>query len=189
MLDQVDKLIIGGGMAPTFLKVINNMSIGSSIYDPDGASIVPAIMQQAKAKGVEIILPVDFTISSEFGEGGEIKTVTQEQGIPDGFYGLDCGPKTIALNKAAVDASKTIIWTGPMGLFEMPSFERGTKELMDAVVAATPRGAISVIGGDDIAAACKKYKTVDKVTHYSTGGIASDFILEGRTLPGIDALS
>merc|ERR1712151_1426025 len=127
LLDKVDKLIIGGGMAFTFLKVNDGMSIGSSLYDEDGAKIVPDIMAKAKEKGVEIILPVDFTASSKFGEDGEIKEVTKEEGIPDGFMGLDCGPKSNVLNKAAVDASKTIIWNGPMGVFEMGKFEGGTK--------------------------------------------------------------
>merc|ERR1712188_27038 len=150
---------------------------------------VPDIMAKAKEKNVEIILPVDFTISSKFGEDGEIKEATKEEGIPDGFMGLDCGPKSIELNKAAVDASKTIIWNGPMGVFEMGKFEPGTKALMDAVVDATGKGAVSIIGGGDTATACKKYKTIEKVTHCSTGGGASMELLEGKVLPGVAALS
>merc|ERR1719160_1632470 len=126
-------------MAFTFLKA-DGMSIGGSLYDEEGAKTVPDIMAKAKEKNVEIILPVDFTISSKFGEDGEIKEASKEEGIPDGFMGLDCGPKSNALNKAAVDASKTIIWNGPMGVFEMASFESGTKTLMDAVVDATAGG-------------------------------------------------
>merc|ERR1712185_306963 len=189
MLDKVDKLIIGGGMAFTFLKVNDGMDIGSSLYDEDGAKTVADIMAKAKEKGVEIILPVDFVASSKFGEDGEVKEVTKAEGIPDGFMGLDCGPKSNELNKAAVDASKTIIWNGPMGVFEMPKFEAGTKSLMEAVVAATEGGAVSVIGGGDTATACKKYKTVDKVTHCSTGGGASLELMEGKVLPGVAALS
>merc|ERR1712056_173636 len=189
MLDKVDKLIIGGGMAFTFLKVNDGMAIGSSLYDEEGAEVVPDIMAKAKEKGVEIILPVDFTISSKFGEDGEVKEVTKAEGIPDGFMGLDCGPKSNALNKAAVDASKTIIWNGPMGVFEMGKFETGTKSLMDAVVGATANGAVSVIGGGDTATACKKYNTMEKVTHCSTGGGASMELLEGKVLPGVAALS
>merc|ERR1712115_769297 len=189
MLDKVDKLIIGGGMAFTFLKVNDGMAIGSSLYDEEGAKVVPDIMAKAKEKGVEIILRVDFTISSKFGEDGEVKEATKEQGIPDGFMGLDCGPKTNELNKAAVDASKTIVWNGPMGVFEMGKFETGTKSLMDAVVAATEGGAVSLIGGGDTATACKKYKTVEKVTHCSTGGGASLELMEGKLLPGVAALS
>jgi len=189
MLDKVDKLIIGGGMAFTFLKVNDGMSVGSSLYDEEGAKTVADIMAKAKEKNVEIILPVDFIISSKFGEDGEIKEATKEEGIPDGFMGLDCGPKSNALNKAAVDASKTIIWNGPMGVFEMAPFESGTKSLMDAVVAQTANGAVSVIGGGDTATACKKYKTIEKVTHCSTGGGASMELLEGKVLPGVAALS
>merc|ERR1712232_1061319 len=189
MMGKVDKLIIGGGMAFTFLKVNDGMAIGSSLYDEDGAKTVPDIMAKAKEKGVEIILPVDFVASSKFGEDGEIKEVTKAQGIPDGFMGLDCGPESNALNKAAVEASKTIIWNGPMGVFEMGKFEGGTKSLMDAVTAATSKGAISVIGGGDTATACKKYKTMEKVTHCSTGGGASMELLEGKVLPGVAALS
>merc|ERR1711988_1678589 len=189
MLDKVDKMIVGGGMAYTFLKVNDGMAIGTSLYDEEGAKIVPDIMEKAKKLGVEIILPVDFTISSKFGEDGEIKEATKEGGIPDGFMGLDCGPKSIVMNKAAVDASKTIIWNGPMGVFEMGKFEIGTKALMDAVVAATAAGTITVIGGGDTATACKKYDTEDKVTHCSTGGGASLELLEGKVLPGIAALT
>jgi phosphoglycerate kinase len=189
LLDKVDKIIVGGGMAYTFLKVNDGMSIGTSLYDEDGAKIVPDIMEKAKSKGVEIILPVDFILSSKFGEDGEIKAGTKAEGIPDGFMGLDCGPESKALNAAAVAASKTIIWNGPMGVFEMASYEAGTKELMDAVVAATAAGVVTVIGGGDTATACKKYGTEDKVTHCSTGGGASLELLEGKNLPGVAALT
>merc|ERR1712060_970672 len=141
MCDKVDKIIIGGGMAFTFLKVLKNMPIGSSLYDADGAGIVPEIMAKAEEKGVEIILPVDFITSSKFGEDGDIGA-----------------------------ASHTIIWNGPMGVFEMGSFESGTKSMMDDVVAATAAGVVTVIGGGDTATACKKFNTEDKVTHVSTGG-------------------
>merc|ERR1712014_294147 len=124
-----------------------------------------------------------------FGEDGEIKDATKETGIPDGFMGLDCGPKSIELNAAAVNASKTIIWNGPMGVFEMASFEAGTKSLMDAVVTATGSGVVTVIGGGDTATACKKYGTEDKVTHCSTGGGASLELLEGKEMPGVSTLN
>jgi len=176
-------------MAYTFLKVKDGMAIGTSLFDEEGAKIVPEIVEKAKTKGVELILPVDFVISSKFGEDGEIKAATKEEGIPEGFMGLDCGPKSKALNKAAVDASKTIIWNGPMGVFEMAKFEIGTKSLMDSVVEATAAGTITVIGGGDTATACKKYDTEDKVTHCSTGGGASLELLEGKALPGVGALS
>merc|ERR1719387_2986162 len=165
------------------------MAIGTSLYDEEGAKIVPEIVEKAKKLGVEIILPVDFVISSKFGEDGEIKDAAKEGGIPDGYMGLDCGSKSNELNKVAVDASKTIVWNGPMGVFEMGKFETGTKSLMDAVVAATAGGAVSVIGGGDTATACKKYKTTDNVTHCSTGGGASMELMEGKVLPGVAALT
>jgi phosphoglycerate kinase len=189
MLDKVNKIIIGGGMAYTFLKVTDGMKIGTSLFDEEGAKIVPEIMEKAKKLGVEIVLPVDFVISSKFGEDGEIKSADKADGIPDGFMALDFGPKSIALNATAVKESKTIIWNGPMGVFEMAKFEVGTKSLMDEVVAATAAGTITVIGGGDTATACKKYDTEDKVTHCSTGGGASLELLEGKLLPGVDALS
>merc|ERR1711907_63801 len=176
-------------MAYTFLKVNNGMAIGNSLYDEEGAKIVGEIMEKAKAKNVEIVLPVDFVCSSKFGEDGEIKPGDISSGVPEGFMGLDCGPKSIELNAAAVAKAKTIIWNGPMGVFEMASFEAGTKELMDAVVTATGAGVITVIGGGDTATACKKYGTEDKVTHCSTGGGASLELLEGKNLPGVAALS
>mmetsp|Transcript_85559 Transcript_85559/g.205083 ORF Transcript_85559/g.205083 Transcript_85559/m.205083 type:complete len:688 (+) Transcript_85559:88-2151(+) len=187
MLDKVDIMIIGGGMAYTFLK-IDGMQIGNSLFDEEGAKIVPEILEKAKEKGVELVLPVDFVVSSEFGENGEVKTVTKAEGIPDGFMGLDCGPESQALNRKSVKKAKTIIWNGPMGVFEMASFEAGTKSLMDDVVAATKRGTTSIIGGGDTATCCKKYETESKVTHCSTGGGASLELLEGKELPGVAAL-
>merc|ERR1712039_1099047 len=189
MLDKVDKMIVGGGMAYTFLKVSDKMEIGTSLYDEEGAKIVPEIMEKASKLGGEIILPTDFVISSKFGEDGEIKEATKESGIPEGFMGLDCGPKSIESNAKAVMESKTIIWNGPMGVFEMASFEKGTKSLMDAVVKGTEAGVITVIGGGDTATACKKYGTEDKVSHCSTGGGASLELLEGKDLPGVSALT
>jgi len=188
MLDKVNIMIVGGGMAFTFLKVINGVEIGGSLFDEEGAKIVPEIMEAAKAKGVEIVLPVDFTISSKFGDDGEIKTCEASAGIPAGFMGLDCGPKSIERNAAAVASAKTILWNGPMGVFEMAAFESGTKALMDAVVKATQAGTVTVIGGGDTATACKKYNTEDKVSHCSTGGGASLELLEGKELPGVTAL-
>merc|ERR1719468_459393 len=187
--------ILGGAKVSDKIQLIMNlldevdMIIGSSLYDEDGAKIVPDIMEKAKSKGVEIILPVDFVISSKFGEDGEIKSSTKAEGIPDGFMGLDCGPESKKLNAEAVAASKTIIWNGPMGVFEMASFEAGTKEFMDAGVTATAAGVVTVIGGGDTATACKKYGTEDKVTHCSTGGGASLELLDGKNLPGVAALS
>eukprot|EP00929_Paragymnodinium_shiwhaense_P001791 TRINITY_DN101_c0_g1_i7.p1 TRINITY_DN101_c0_g1~~TRINITY_DN101_c0_g1_i7.p1 ORF type:complete len:419 (-),score=179.35 TRINITY_DN101_c0_g1_i7:155-1411(-) len=189
LLDKVNIMIVGGGMAYTFLKVNDNMAIGSSLYDEEGAKIVPDIMKKAAEKNVKIVLPCDFVISSKFGEDGEIKNSTTAEGIPDGFMGLDCGPESVKLNAAAVKEAKTIIWNGPMGVFEMKSFETGTKSMMDTMVEVTAAGTITVIGGGDTATACKNYGTEDKVTHCSTGGGASLELLEGKVLPGIDTLT
>merc|ERR1719353_828475 len=189
LTSKVDKMIIGGGMAFTFAKVAGG-EIGGSLFDEEGAKIVPEILKAAKDANVELIFPVDYTVSSKFGEDGEIKEGTkEEEGVPEGFLGLDCGPKTNALNIAAIKASKTIIWNGPMGVFEMPRFEAGTKEMMDAIVEVTKSGTTTVIGGGDTATACKKYNTEDKVSHVSTGGGASLELLEGKVLPGLAALS
>merc|ERR1712110_971222 len=189
LLDKVDMMIIGGGMAYTFLKVNDSMAIGSSLFDEEGAAIVPEIMAKAAEKGVKLIIPTDFVISSKFGEDGEIKQATKAEGIPDGFMALDCGPATNEANCAAIAEAKTIIWNGPMGVFEMKSFESGTKSMMDKIVEVTSAGTITVIGGGDTATACKNYDTEDKVTHCSTGGGASLELLEGKVLPGVSALS
>merc|ERR1719414_1033849 len=189
MCDKVNIMIIGGGMAFTFINVINKVSIGTSLFDDEGAKIVPEIMELAKTKGVEIILPVDFVCSSKFGEDGEVKEATLEAGIPDGFMGLDCGPESIKRNAEAIAKAKTIIWNGPMGVFEMAKFETGTKSMMDKIVEVTAAGTITVIGGGDTATACKKYGTEDKVTHCSTGGGASLELLEGKALPGVSTLN
>jgi len=188
LLDKVDMMIVGGGMAFTFIKVIKGVDIGTSLYDDEGAKIVKEIMEKAKAKNVEIILPCDFACSSKFGEDGEMKLGDDISGIPAGFMGLDCGPKSIVQNAAAVRKAKTIIWNGPMGVFEMKSFEAGTKTMMDTIVEVTKTGTVTVIGGGDTATACKNYDTEDKVTHCSTGGGASLELLEGKVLPGIAAL-
>jgi len=187
LLEKVNIMIIGGGMAFTFIKE-QGVNIGSSLYDAEGAKLVPEIMAKAKAKGVEIILPVDFVCSSKFGEDGETKMGDLSTGVPDGYLGLDIGPKSIELNDAAIGKSKTIVWNGPMGVFEMKSFEAGTKRMMDKIVEVTKSGAITVIGGGDTATACKKYNTEDKVSHCSTGGGASLELLEGKVLPGVAAL-
>merc|ERR1719414_1992480 len=188
MLDKVDIMIIGGGMAFTFLKVIDGIDIGSSLFDEEGSKIVGEIMEKAKEKGVEIVLPVDFVCSSKFGEDGEIKTADAKSGVPEGFMGLDCGPESIVRNAEAIAKAKTIIWNGPMGVFEMKSFESGTKSMMDKIVEVTKSGTITVIGGGDTATACKNYDTEDKVSHCSTGGGASLELLEGKVLPGVAAL-
>ena len=125
----------------------------------------------------------------QFGEDGTIGTATKAEGVPEGMMGLDCGPESIKANAAVIEASKTIIWNGPMGVFEMGSFEKGTKSMMDTIVEVTKEGVVTVIGGGDTATCCKKYQTEDKVTHVSTGGGASLELLEGKELPGVAALN
>jgi phosphoglycerate kinase len=189
LLDSVDEMIIGGGMAFTFKKVLSGMSIGNSLYDEAGAAIVPDIMAKAEAKGVQIHLPSDFLCGREFKQDTEVKYVTEADGVPDGWMGLDVGLQSASANLAAVARAQTIVWNGPMGVFEWDNFEHGTKILMDGVVAATSRGAVTIIGGGDIATAAKKYGTEDRVSHVSTGGGASLELLEGKELPGVAALN
>ncbi|TDH66202.1 hypothetical protein CCR75_008797 [Bremia lactucae] len=189
MLDKVDEMVIGGGMAYTFKKVINNMEIGDSLFDAEGAKIVPEIVEKAKKKGVTLHLPVDFVIADKFAADAATKICTAEEGIPSGWMGLDIGPKSQEAFNKAVTKAKTVVWNGPMGVFEFDAFAKGTKSVMDAVVNATKSGATTIIGGGDTATCCVKYKTEDKVSHVSTGGGASLELLEGKILPGVDALS
>jgi phosphoglycerate kinase len=189
LLDKVNEMIIGGGMAFTFLKVLHNMQIGNSLFDEEGSKIVQKLMEKAKAKGVTIHLPVDFVTGDKFGEDANAGTATIESGIPAGSLGLDIGPKSEEAFCAAVLRAKTIVWNGPPGVFEFEKFAHGTKAIMDAVVTATKNGACSIIGGGDTATCCAKYKTEDKVSHVSTGGGASLELLEGKVLPGVAALS
>merc|ERR1712048_335462 len=188
LLDKVNIMIIGGGMAFTFLKVLNNLDIGKSLWDEPGSLIVPKLMEKAKVNNVEIVLPVDFVCGSDFKEDADVKSGDLETGVPAGYMGLDCGPKSILLNQAAIEKAGTIIWNGPMGVFEFPKFENGTKMMMDNIVEVTKKGTVTVIGGGDTATACKKYNTEDKVSHCSTGGDASLELLEGKVLPGVAAL-
>ncbi|XP_055471203.1 phosphoglycerate kinase 2 [Psammomys obesus] len=189
MLDKVNLMIIGGGMAYTFLKEINNMEIGASLFDQEGAKIVKEIMAKAEKNGVKITFPVDFVTGDKFDEHAKVGQATLESGIPSGWMGLDCGPETIKNNAQIVAQAKLIIWNGPMGVFEWEAFAKGTKALMDEVVKATSKGCVTIIGGGDTATCCAKWGTEDKVSHVSTGGGASLELLEGKPLPGVEALS
>ncbi|EFO22286.1 phosphoglycerate kinase [Loa loa] len=189
LLDKVNEMIIGGGMAYTFLKVINNINIGKSLFDTEGAKIVHELMDKAKNKGVKIHLPIDFVIADDFKEDAQFKTADLKSGIPDGWMGLDIGPETAKQFAEVVGRAKTVVWNGPAGVFEWENFSKGTKAVMDAVVDVTSKGAVTIIGGGDTATCCKKWKTGDKVSHVSTGGGASLELLEGKVLPGVDALS
>ncbi len=189
LLDKADEIIIGGGMAYTFLKVVSNMEIGASLFDPKGADVVAKVMEKAKAKNKPIHLPVDFLAADKFDKDANTKVVTVAQGISANSQGLDCGPASIKKFQEVVGRANTIVWNGPVGVFEWDKFAGGTRLIMDAMVAATRRGAITIIGGGDTATAAVKWKADDKVTHCSTGGGASLELLEGKTLPGIAALS
>lgn len=189
MLDKVNEMIIGGGMAFTFLKVLNNMEIGTSLYDEEGAKIVKGLMSKAEKNGVKITLPVDFVTADKFDENAKTGQATLASGIPAGWMGLDCGTESSKKYAEAVARAKQIVWNGPVGVFEWEAFARGTKSLMDEVVKATSRGCITIIGGGDTATCCAKWNTEDKVSHVSTGGGASLELLEGKVLPGVDALS
>jgi len=189
LLDRANELIIGGGMAYTFLKVTNNMAIGKSIYDPEGAKIVPDLVAKAKTKGVQLHLPVDFIAADKFDPKANTQAASLSSGIPAGWEGLDCGPETNRLNAAVMARARPIIWNGPLGVFEFEAFAQGTRSAMDAMVAATQAGAVTVIGGGDTATAAAKWGVEDAVTHCSTGGGASLELLEGKVLPGIAALS
>uniref|UniRef100_A0A0K8TTK7 Phosphoglycerate kinase n=1 Tax=Tabanus bromius TaxID=304241 RepID=A0A0K8TTK7_TABBR len=189
LLDKVNEMVIGGGMAFTFLKVLNGMKIGSSLFDEEGAKIVNNLVEKAKKNNVQLHLPVDFVIGDKFAEDAKVGEATVESGIPDGWMGLDVGPKSRELFAQPIARAKVIVWNGPSGVFEFPNFANGTKSLMDNVVQATKNGTITIIGGGDTAACCAKWNTESLVSHVSTGGGASLELLEGKTLPGVAALS
>ncbi len=191
LLEKSDEIIIGGGMSFTFKKVLGNMEIGTSLFDPEGAKIAKELFDKAKAKGVKITLPVDFITADRFpGSPEEIAAVKtgvadDQAGIPAGWMGLDAGPKSRDLFAQVIGRARTIIWNGPPGVFEVEKFAEGTKAMAAAFALATSKGAVTVVGGGDTATAAKKCKIVDKVTHCSTVGGASLELLEGKVLPGV----
>ena len=183
LLDKVDTLIIGGGMAYTFYKAQGH-HIGTSICEEDKLDLAKSILEKAKEKGVKLLLPVDNHVSSEYSNNGEEKIVDSTE-IPDGFMGLDIGPKTIEKFEEAVKDAKTVVWNGPLGVCEFDKFATGTKAVATML---SKIGATTIIGGGDSAAAIEKLGLADKMTHISTGGGASLEFLEGKTLPGIACL-
>lgn len=189
LLDKVDSIIIGGGMAFTFKKVLENTEIGDSIFDKAGAEIVPKLMQKAKAKNVEVVLPTDFIIADAFSADANTKVVTDKEGIPAGWQGLDNGPASRKLFASTIAKAKTIVWNGPPGVFEFEKFAAGTKAMMDEVVKSCSSGNTVIIGGGDTATVAKKYGVAEKISHVSTGGGASLELLEGKELPGVSFLS
>ncbi|MBQ2775255.1 MAG: phosphoglycerate kinase [Clostridia bacterium] len=184
LLDKVDTLIVGGGMAYTFF-VAKGYTIGTSLCEEDKVELAKEMMKKAEDKGVKFLLPIDTVVGKEFDANTEFKTVNSNE-IPDGWMGLDIGPKTREIFAEAVKGSGTVIWNGPMGVSEWENFANGTIAVATAVAES---GAISIIGGGDSAAAVQKLGFADKMSHISTGGGASLEFLEGKELPGIAALN
>jgi len=186
ILDKVDHLIVGGGMTFTFVKAQGGQ-IGDSICEDDKMELALEIMKQAKAKNVQIHLPVDVLAADSFSNDAQTQIVDVNH-IPDGWQGLDCGPKSKANFDKVVNQCKTILWNGPLGVFELESFASGTIALGDSIAEATKNGAFSLVGGGDSVAAVKQFGFQDKVSYVSTGGGAMLESLEGKTLPGIAAI-
>ncbi|NLC46798.1 MAG: phosphoglycerate kinase [Firmicutes bacterium] len=185
LLGKVDKLLIGGGMSYTFLKA-RGLEIGKSLLEADKMDLARQLEEEAKARGVELLLPVDVVVADEFSETANRKAVSVEE-IPADWEGMDIGPKTIELFQKALAGAKTVVWNGPLGVFEMEPFSTGTKAIAEALANLTD--ATTIIGGGDSAAAVEQLGYADKITHISTGGGASLEFLEGKELPGVAALT
>jgi len=186
ILDKVDHVIIGGGMTFTFIKALGGQ-IGNSLVEDDYLELAKSILEKAKAKGVEIHLPVDALIADNFSNDANTQLVDTSK-IPDGWMGLDVGPETNAKFADILAKSKTILWNGPLGVFELETFSKGTIALGNAIVTSTENGAFSLVGGGDSVAAAKQFGLSEKVSYVSTGGGAMLESLEGKTLPGIAAI-
>ncbi|MDO4828345.1 MAG: phosphoglycerate kinase [Clostridia bacterium] len=184
LLEKVDTLIIGGGMAYTFQKAMGK-EIGKSLLDEERIDLAKDLMEKAKAKGVKLLLPVDNVCGSDFSNDCNIITVDADQGIPADYEGMDIGPKSVKLFSDAIKEAKTVVWNGPMGVFEFPNFAKGTLAIATAMAESD---AITIIGGGDSAAAVTQMGLADKMSHISTGGGASLEFLEGKTLPGVACL-
>jgi len=186
ILDKIDHLIIGGGMTYTFIKAQGG-HIGTSLVEDDKQELALEILKKAKEKGVEVHLPVDSVIADSFSEQASTQTEAVDN-IPDGWMGLDVGPETIRNFSDVIKNSKIILWNGPLGVFEMDTFAKGTIQLGEAIAEATKNGAFSLVGGGDSVAAVKKFGLDDQVSYVSTGGGAMLEMLEGKSLPGIEAI-
>ncbi len=187
LFSKVDALIIGGGMAYTFFKA-QGYEIGKSLLEEDRIQMAGEILEEARKKNIKFLLPVDVVVADRFDNDAERKVVKVTE-MPSDYMGLDIGPETIELFSAEIKKAKTIVWNGPLGVFEMPNFQNGTRKIAEAIAEATEQGAVSVIGGGDSAAAIAQFGMEDRFTHISTGGGASLEFLEGKTLPGIAALT
>ena len=186
LLDSVDNIIIGGGMSYTFAKATGG-TVGNSLVEDDYLETAKKILKEAEEKGVNIYLPEDTIAADEFSNDAN-QQVCETNNIPDGWMGLDIGPKTEVAYNEVIQASKTILWNGPMGVFEMTSFQNGTKAVALSIADATRQGAFSLIGGGDSVAAVNKFNLADKVSYVSTGGGALLEYMEGKQLPGIEAI-
>lgn len=182
-IEKVDSIIIGGGMAFTFLKSLG-YSVGKSLLEEDKIDLAKELIEKAKSKNVKMLLPIDVVVCKEFSNDSEFKTVNIDS-IEDDYMGLDIGEKTVKLFSDEINNAKTVVWNGPMGVFEMSNFAKGTFEIAKAIAESE---AISIIGGGDSASAAEKSGYKDKITHISTGGGASLEFLEGKILPGIDSI-
>ncbi|MBL0079178.1 MAG: phosphoglycerate kinase [Bacteroidetes bacterium] len=187
LLSIADNIIIGGGMAYTFFKAQGG-KIGNSLVEEDKLELAIELIQKAKEKGVNLVLPIDSIIADKFDENANTDIANNNE-IPDNWMGLDIGPKAIEAFKTIIASSKTILWNGPMGVFEMEKFQQGTKAVALAIVDATANGAFSLVGGGDSVAAVNKFELAEKVSFVSTGGGAMLEFFEGKTLPGVAALS
>eukprot|EP01080_Neovahlkampfia_damariscottae_P011400 gene11400-4567_t len=189
MLDKVDEMVIVGGMAYTFLKVNENMKIGKSLFDEEGAKIVSELITLAKEKGVKIHFPIDFLCADKFDKDANTEVATVESGIKDDWQGLDIGPESIKQLSKVLENAKTICWNGPAGVFEFPNFSHGSRGLLEAVVKSTKNGCVSIVGGGDTASFVTSEGKEKEVSHVSTGGGASLELLEGKVLPGVANLT
>lgn len=187
LLGKVDTILIGGGMTYTFYRA-ENLPIGKSLVEEDKIELAGSLMNKAKQQGVELLLPVDSIAAKEFKNDADHKVVGKD-GIEDGWMGVDIGPESIRLYSEKIRNSKTVLWNGPMGVFEMENFAKGTFKVAEALAETTQKGATTIIGGGDSASAIKKAGLQDKVSHVSTGGGASLEYLEGKELPGVAALT
>lgn len=185
LLSKVDKLVIGGGMANTFIKA-QGVGMGDSLVEEDSVETAKSLIEQG---GDKLVLPVDFIVADAFDNDANTKNVSASDGVEAGWRALDIGAESIALFKAQVDNAKTVVWNGPMGVFEMPNFAKGTFAVAETLAEITANGAKTIIGGGDSAAAAEQSGLADKMSHISTGGGASLEMLEGKTLPGLVALT
>jgi len=188
LLNKADRILIGGAMMFTFLKALGK-KVGSSKVEDDKLDIAKTILENAKTKGVEIVLPVDTVAAQKIEAGVEKKIFKIDEGIPEGWMGLDIGPETIKIFSEKLSDAKTVFWNGPMGVFEIEDFANGTKKIAEAIVNVTKKGCVSIVGGGDSAAAAEKFGLAEEFSHVSTGGGASLEFLEGKELPGIASIS